>query len=85
MFNVWYIRFCDHIYFPLSKIVAPQKIKIITSFHFINCAAIMATRPAKQANQTGCCKPPSYVPYKGTYVPYDGTFGVPDQGQMLDV
>ncbi len=33
----------------------------------------------------GCCKPPSYVPYKGTYVPYDGTFGAPDQGQMLDV
>ncbi len=32
-----------------------------------------------------CCKPPSYVPYKGTYVPYDGTFGTPDQGQMLDV
>ncbi len=32
-----------------------------------------------------CCKPPSYVPYKGTYVPYNGTFGVPDQGQMLDV
>ncbi len=32
-----------------------------------------------------CCKPPSYVPYKGTYVPYDGTFGAPDQGQMLDV
>jgi hypothetical protein len=32
-----------------------------------------------------CCKPPSYVPYKGTYVPYDGTFGVPDQGQTLDV
>jgi hypothetical protein len=27
----------------------------------------------------------SYVPYKGTYVPYDGTFGMPDQGQMLDV
>ncbi len=34
---------------------------------------------------TACCKPPSYVPYKGTYVPYDGTFGVPDQGQMLDM
>ena len=32
-----------------------------------------------------CCKPPSYVPYKGTYVPYDGTFGAPDQGQTLDV
>jgi hypothetical protein len=32
-----------------------------------------------------CCKPPSYVPYIGTYVPYDGTFGMPDQGQMLDV
>jgi hypothetical protein len=32
-----------------------------------------------------CRKPPSYVPYKGTYVPYDGTFGMPDQGQMLDV
>ncbi len=33
----------------------------------------------------GCHKPPSYVPYKGTYVPYDGTFGMPDQGQTLDV
>ncbi len=33
----------------------------------------------------GCHKPPSYVPYKGTYVPYDSTFGVPDQGQTLDV
>jgi hypothetical protein len=32
-----------------------------------------------------CCKPPRYVPYKGTYVPYDGTFGKPDQGQTLDV
>ncbi len=32
-----------------------------------------------------CCKPLSYVPYKGTYVPYDGTFGAPDQGQTLDV
>jgi hypothetical protein len=32
-----------------------------------------------------CCKPPSYIPYKGTYVPYDGTFGAPDQGQMLDL
>ncbi len=32
-----------------------------------------------------CCKPPSYVPYKGTYVPYDGTFGTPGQGQTLDV
>ncbi len=32
-----------------------------------------------------CCKPPSFVPYKGTYVPYDGTFGAPDQGQTLDV
>jgi hypothetical protein len=32
-----------------------------------------------------CHMPPSYVLYKGTYVPYDGTFGVPDQGQMLDV
>ncbi len=32
-----------------------------------------------------CRKPPSYVLYNGTYVPYDGTFGVPDQGQMLDV
>jgi hypothetical protein len=32
-----------------------------------------------------CCKPPRYVPYKGTYVPYVGTFGAPDQGQMLDV
>ncbi len=32
-----------------------------------------------------CCKPPSYVPYKGTYVPYDGTVGAPDQGQMLDM
>ncbi len=34
---------------------------------------------------TVCRKPPSYVPYKGTYVPYDGTFGMPDQGQTLDV
>jgi hypothetical protein len=34
---------------------------------------------------SSCCKPPRYVPYKGTYVPYDGTYGVPDQGQMLDV
>ncbi len=32
-----------------------------------------------------CRKPPSYVPYKGTYVPYEGTFGMPDQGQMLDM
>jgi hypothetical protein len=32
-----------------------------------------------------CCKPTSYVPYKGTYVLYDGTFGVPDQGQTLDM
>jgi hypothetical protein len=32
-----------------------------------------------------CCKPPRYVPYKGTYVPYDGTFGTPDQGQTLDM
>jgi hypothetical protein len=32
-----------------------------------------------------CRKPPRYVPYKGTYVPYDGTFGIPDQGQTLDV
>ena len=29
--------------------------------------------------------PPSYVLYKGIYVPYDGTFGVPDQGQTLDM
>ncbi len=34
---------------------------------------------------TKCRRPPRYVPYKCTYVPYDGTFGVPDQGQMLDV
>ncbi len=33
----------------------------------------------------GCRKPPRYVPYKGTYVLYDGTYGVPDQGQTLDV
>ncbi len=32
-----------------------------------------------------CCKPPRYVPYKGTYVPYEGTHGAPDQGQTLDV
>ncbi len=32
-----------------------------------------------------CCRPPRYVPYKGTYVPYDGTYGTPDQGQMLDM
>jgi hypothetical protein len=32
-----------------------------------------------------CHKPPSYAPYKGTYVPYEGTFGMPDQGQTLDV
>ncbi len=32
-----------------------------------------------------CRKLPRCVPYKGTSVPYDGTFGVPDQGQMLDV
>ncbi len=32
-----------------------------------------------------CCKPPSYVPYKGTYVLYNGTFGAPDQGQTLDM
>ncbi len=32
-----------------------------------------------------CHRPSRYVPYKGTFVPYDGTFGVPDQGQMLDV
>ncbi len=32
-----------------------------------------------------CCKPPRYVPYKGTYVPQDGTYGASDQGQMLDV
>ncbi len=32
-----------------------------------------------------CCMPPSYVPYKGTYVPYNGTFGMPDQGQTLDM
>ncbi len=34
---------------------------------------------------TPCCKPPSYVPYKGTYVLYDGTFCAPDQDQTLDV
>ncbi len=33
----------------------------------------------------GCHKPPRYVPYKGTFVPYNGTYGVPDQGQTLDV
>jgi hypothetical protein len=32
-----------------------------------------------------CHKPPRYVPYKCTYVPYNGSFGVPDQGQMLNV
>jgi hypothetical protein len=32
-----------------------------------------------------CRKPPSNVPYKGTYVPYKRTFGMPDQGQTLDV
>ena len=34
-----------------------------------------------------CLKPSRYVPYKYTYVyvPYDGTFGMPDQGQTLDV
>ncbi len=32
-----------------------------------------------------CPKPPRYVSYKGTYVPYDGTYGMPDQGQTLDV
>jgi hypothetical protein len=32
-----------------------------------------------------CCKPPRYVPYKGTYIPYNGTYGASDQGQMLDV
>ncbi len=37
------------------------------------------------SNRRWCCKPPSYVPYKGTYVLYKGTFGAPDQGQMLDV
>ncbi len=36
-------------------------------------------------NITVCCKPPRYVPYKGTYVPYDGTYGTSDQGQTLDV
>ncbi len=29
--------------------------------------------------------PPSYVPYKGAYVLYDGTFGMPDQGQTLNL
>ncbi len=32
-----------------------------------------------------CRKQPRYVPYKGTYVLYDGTYGMPDQGQTLDV
>ncbi len=36
-------------------------------------------------NLFACRKLPSYVPYKGTYVPYNGTFGVPDQGQTLDM
>ncbi len=34
---------------------------------------------------SACCKPPRYVPYKGTDVPYDGTYGTPGQGQTLDV
>ncbi len=42
-------------------------------------------RSGSVLNPDSCRKPPSYVPYKGTYVPYDGTFGVPDQGQMLDM
>jgi hypothetical protein len=40
---------------------------------------------AARAEVITCCKPASYVPYKGTYVPYDGTFGGPAQGQTLDV
>ncbi len=36
-------------------------------------------------SSTLCCKPPRYVPYKGTYVPYDDTYGTSDQGQMLDM
>ncbi len=32
-----------------------------------------------------CRRPSRYVPYKGTFVPYNGTYGVPDQGQTLDV
>jgi hypothetical protein len=39
----------------------------------------------KHCKMCDCHMPPSYVLYKGTYVLYDGTFGMPDQGQMLDV
>jgi hypothetical protein len=36
-------------------------------------------------NSRSCRKPPRYGPYKGTYVLYDGTYGMPYQGQTLDV
>jgi hypothetical protein len=44
------------VYFPLSKIDMPQKIKMITSSCFINYTAIIAKTPEKQANQTGKSK-----------------------------
>ncbi len=37
------------------------------------------------ATAKACCKPPRYVPYKGTYVPYKGIYDAHYQGQMLDV
>ncbi len=46
---------------------------------------MMQNRLDNKQREWQCCKPPRYVPYIGTYVPYDGTFGMPVQGQTLDV
>ncbi len=47
-----------------------------TSF-VVDLSAYNSSIPAHQAGMPtslgACCRPPRYVPYKGTYVPYDGT------------
>jgi hypothetical protein len=58
--------------FLLSILFEPIK---ITSIVRGMCASMLLAQVAML-----CCKPPSYIPYKGTYVPYDGTFDAPDQG-----
>ncbi len=70
----------DAILLPMRNIVNLQlKPRITRALREKNC---FAQEPISTRN---CRRPSRYVPYKGTFVPYDGTYGVPDQGQMLDV
>jgi hypothetical protein len=78
--TLWFLEQCLLGFFILEKQLTSQDMFLIRSELSITAYLFLVLY-----RSTSCHKPPRYVPYKGTYVSYDGTFGMPDQGQMLNV